>query len=193
MCIQKQDWECFEDEVHGYVEQLVKGYRLLINPNKTKLFRNKGYYSEARKSEIKFEIAIEAYDEGATEASLVWVWECKDKSKSGRYVEVEDVEVLQSKIQQLGAGRFKRSMVTTHGFQSAATELAKTVGISLFVVQKQLVRITKFAEGSSPEGDLTLIFHLPFLQKFSGQRCTDLPGDALIQLPFREFGLLPKI
>ena len=89
-------------------------------------------------------MAIEAFDKGATEPSLIWVWECKDHSKSGREVEVKDIEVLSDKISQLGKAKLKASLVTTHGFQSAAIELAKFYGISLFKLQKRMTRITQY-------------------------------------------------
>ena len=61
---------------------------------------------------------------------------------------MKDIEILHSKIDQLGRSKFRASLVTTHGFQSGALELAKSTGISLFVFKKKLVKVSKFAENA---------------------------------------------
>ena len=136
-------WHDFEDEVFREVEQSVLASGLSV-PSDAQVHRKKSYFSEQRDAEIEFEIAIEAFDRDATEPSIVWLWECKDHSTSERNVQVSDVEILINKIGQLGVGRFKGSLVTTHGYQSGAENLAISNGISLFVFSKQLVRVTQF-------------------------------------------------
>jgi hypothetical protein len=144
MSNKKVEWVHFEDEVFRKVELLLQGGALSVNPTRARAFRKKSYYSEPRKAEIEFEVSIEAFDEGATEPSLVWVWECKDDRKSKRKIQVSDVEILNSKIDQLGRSRFKASIVATEGFQSGALELAKSSGISLFTLQKELRRVLQY-------------------------------------------------
>lgn len=188
MATKKLKWECFEDEIFEKVKNLVNSYSLSINPKFTKIYRKKSYYSELRKSEIEFEIALECFDKGATEPSVIWLWECKDKSKSERMVEAGDVEQLHSKIMQLGMSRVRGSMITTHGYQTGAEQLAISVGISLFVVSKEWIRITKFSQEA--QNECRKVMTIPFMIRFTGQRCTDLPEDALIQVPFRDLGLI---
>lgn len=184
--MQKQDWVKFEDDVFGHVEELVRRSRLAVSA-KADVYRRHSYYSEARKAYIEFEIAIEAFDEGAEQPSLVWVWECKDHSKSGRFVEVSDIEILHDKIGQLGSGRFKASVVTTHGFQSAAEQLAISRGISLFVLQKELVRITKYAR-CQPDEEREVLF-ANYAVTFTGQRLSHYRLEDVIKIGLRENGI----
>jgi hypothetical protein len=144
-------WVNFEDDVFSHVEKWLKSGRLSVNSIRATAYRKRSYYSEPRKAKIKFEVAIEAFDDGASEPSLVWVWECKDHSSSGRKVEVADIEVLNDKIDQLGRSRFKGSLVTTHGFQTGATQRAKACGISLFVLRNELHRVLKYSRDAPPE------------------------------------------
>jgi hypothetical protein len=144
-------WVKFEDDVFGHVQKWLKSGQLSVNAARAKAYRKRSYYSEPRKANIEFEIAIEAFDEGATEPSLVWVWECKDHGNSERRVDVSDIEALNDKVDQLGRSRFKASLVTTHGFQSGALERAKSCGISLFVLKKQLERVLRYSR-TEPEG-----------------------------------------
>jgi hypothetical protein len=144
-------WVKFEDDVFAYVQAKLGSGLLSINPGRSIAHRKRSYYSERRKACIAFEVAIEAFDEGATDPSLIWVWECKDHSQSGRRVEVSDIEILNDKVDQLGRARFKASLVTTHGFQSSAEELAKSCGISLFVLKKEMHRVLLFSRSSPRE------------------------------------------
>lgn len=144
-------WLNFEDEVFKIVSTMAREGDLSANPDRVRLRRKPKYYSAPRNADIEFELSLEVFDEGASEPSRIWVWECKDKSKSGRKVPVSDIEALKGKLDQLGAGRFSASLVTTNGFQSAAYHLAVTCGISLFTLQKKLVRVTQFSR-TQPEG-----------------------------------------
>jgi hypothetical protein len=148
---QRVPWMCFEDEVFKHVQLWLDAGHLSVNATRATAYRKRSYYSESRKANIEFEVAIEAFDQGATVPSLVWLWECKDHTKSCRSVEVGEIEILSDKIGQLGASRFKGSLVTTHGFQSGAEQRAKSCGISLFVLNKNLERVTDFSRDSPPE------------------------------------------
>jgi len=141
-------WVNFEDEVFNRVKRWLKAGHLCLSGIRAEVYRKRKYPSVQRKADIEFEVAIEAFDKGAKEPSLVWVWECKDNSTSGRRVEVKDVGYLSNQIDELGRGRFKASLVTTHGFQAGALELAKTNGISLFTLQKRMERVTHFERGA---------------------------------------------
>ena len=136
-------WRDFEDEVFNAVRQGVLDNGFCV-PSRASVFRKKSYFSASRNAKIEFEIAIEAYDEGATQPSLIWIWECKHHANQNKRVEVKDVAYLQQQLNELGPSRFKGSIVTTSGFQSGAENLAKTAGISLFTFEKRLVRVTQF-------------------------------------------------
>jgi hypothetical protein len=144
-------WIKFEDDVFSHVQSWLNSGSLCVNAARAKAYRKRSYYSNPRKAEIEFEIAIEAFDKGAIEPSLVWVWECKDHSISGRPVEVADLEVLNDKIDQLGRSRFKGALVTTHGFQSAATSRAKSCGIGLYVLKKELQAVLQYSRDDPSE------------------------------------------
>ena len=143
-----QKWSSFEDEVFGIVSKMAIEGDLHVNPERVRPRRRPRYYSTLRNREIEFEVSLEVFDEGAAEPSHIWLWECKDRSESSRKVPVSDVEILLSKLDQLGRGRFGASLVTTNGFQSSAYELAVTSGISLFTLEKKLVRVTQFSRSA---------------------------------------------
>lgn len=139
-------WRSFEDEVFAEVQRLVQSRQLFVDPRHSKVVRNGKYYSRDRDGDVLIEIAIESYNAGAEEPSLVWLWECKDETTSRRKVEVSVIEVLNDKIRQLGSSRCKGSVVTTHGFQSGAIKLARSTGVSLAVLEKRFEWITKYAK-----------------------------------------------
>src|SRR5437016_4495477 len=90
----KADWVKFEDDVFEHVQKKMKSGSFCVNSARAQAHRKKSYYSEPRKDWIEFEVSIEAFNKGATEPSLVWVWECKDHRTSGRHVEVGEIELL---------------------------------------------------------------------------------------------------
>ena len=75
-------WIAFEDEVFKQVKRWVQGGSSFVCPKRAQFYRKKSYYSEPRKAFVDFEVAIEAFDEEATEPSLVWVFECKDTART---------------------------------------------------------------------------------------------------------------
>ena len=101
-------WQNFEDEVFQIVSTMAREGGLSVNPDRVRPRRKPRYFSAPRKAPIEFEISLEVFDEGASEPSRIWLWECKDKSESGRKVPVSDVEVLQSKLSQLGGWEIQR-------------------------------------------------------------------------------------
>src|SRR5690348_3891412 len=131
MAKRKPRWHCFEDEVCAAVRKAVlSGY--LPFGGRFNVTRGAEYVSPSSGNTIKIEVSLEAFRQDATEPCLIWLWECKHKSRRG--VEVGVVRDLHSKIQELGVGRAKGSCVTTIGFQEGAMRLAETLGISLYVL-----------------------------------------------------------
>jgi hypothetical protein len=138
-------WQCFENEVFEAVKKaLSAGY--FPFDGETKVVRAADYPGLTPGSTIKIEVALEAYRSGATEPFLIWLWECKDKS--ARKVDVGEVRELHSKLQEIGVSRAVGSLVTTNGFQKGAIELAKKLGISLYLLKKRLIPLLKYEAGA---------------------------------------------
>ncbi len=69
-----------------------------------------------------------------TEPVLIWLWECKDYPN--RKVKVDEIEELHSKKMQVGA--HKATVVTRNGFQSSAVAFAKSNGIGLMTLNREM-------------------------------------------------------
>lgn len=78
-----------------------------------KVFRKKGYYSKDREGNIKFDVSIEFYMPGATDYSMVWLFECKNYTGS---VPVDNVEEFANKVQQVAPANSKAIMVSNSAF-----------------------------------------------------------------------------
>ena len=145
MAANQPAWQCFEDEVHAALKkELAAGF--FPFDGKAKVLRGQKYPGLTPGSTIPIEVSLEAYRENATEPFLIWLWECK--SKGNRKVEVGAVRELYSKMLEIGVGRAGGSLVTTIGFQSGAFDLAKKLGISLYLLKKMLVPITSYDNGA---------------------------------------------
>ncbi len=128
-------------------------------------------------STIKIEVSLEAFRQDATEPFLIWLWECKHRGT--REVEVGDVRELHSKIQEIGVGRAKGSLVTTIGFQDGAIKLAQSIGISLYLLKKELEPVLKYARDESWE----------FREVIFAGRAIDFSGKEWAETPFDELVL----
>lgn len=137
-------WRDFEREVAERFEQLVRSNQTAINPLLATVYHRRSYYSERRKAEIEFDIVVESLEPGATEPSHRWIIECKDYK--ARNVPVDDVEEFVEKLNQIGPGNIRGSMVTRVGFQDAALNYAESQRIGLFTLEKSLVRVLCFAK-----------------------------------------------
>lgn len=126
----------FEDEAFAIILKLVKAGRFIVPDKLSKAFQKKGYYSSQRDSNIIFDITIETYLPGATDYSLLTVFECKNLNAS---VSVDDVEEFSRKLSQIGEHNIKGIMITTNSFQRSTLKFAKSTGIAL-------VRITNRKE-----------------------------------------------
>ena len=149
MSNQEPDWACFEDEVYNAVKKAVSSGHLPFDENNVSVRRAAEYSTPSSESTIKIEVSLKVFRRDATEPFQVWLWECKHKDS--RNVEVGDVRELHSKIHEIGSGRTSGSIVTTVGFQSGAIKLAEKVGISLYLLKKELIAITKYARTGSDE------------------------------------------
>jgi hypothetical protein len=172
MAIPEPKWQCFEDEVYKAVKKaLASGY--FPFEGNVKVLRGATYPGLTPGSTINIEVSIEAYREGASEPFLIWLWECKDKDD--RKVEVGDVRELYSKLQEIGVSRAIGSLATTIGFQQGALELAKKLGISLYLLKKKLVPLMQYERGAeaTPRPKIIAEYSMDFLGDDSAEAFFD--------------------
>lgn len=117
-----------EQEVEQYLREHLLPELLGCDPERTKVFRQKAYYSAARGSNIKADVSVEFTLKNATHPFLTWIWECKDYSSP---VGIADIEEFDSKLRQIGEHNTKGTLVSRHGFQKSAIAFAKSRGIGL--------------------------------------------------------------
>src|SRR5256885_1478352 len=120
--------EGFEIDIYSQLSALLTSGALGLDTATTKVFRQKPYYSDARKANVRVDVSIELFLPGAQEPFLVWVFECKDHS---RKVSVGDIEAFDSMLQQIGANNTKGTVISREGFQKSAIAFAKARHIGL--------------------------------------------------------------
>ena len=99
-----------------------------VHAGSATVYHRKKYYSEARKADITVDVSIEVIMAGTERPFLIWIWECKDYSRS---VGIDDIQEFDAKLQQIGANNTKGTVITRRGFQRSAIEYAKSRGIGL--------------------------------------------------------------
>ncbi|MBL9087355.1 MAG: hypothetical protein JNM10_09450 [Planctomycetia bacterium] len=185
-------WQDFEGEVAARIEREVNSSRTAINPRIARVCRRPAYLSRDRGANIVFDVAVEAWEDEATEPSLIWVIECKDYPS--RRVDVGEVEEFAQKLDQISPMRVKGTMVTRLGFQGAALNFATARGISLFTLGKELVRILHFDAHSGGHDEISY----PCTGGVGGLAVKPLDPrlwnlDQLIQVELRRCGILPPL
>jgi len=174
-------WESFEQEVFDHVKNCVEFYGSAMNPRIAKFHRKKAYPSK--------DVVVEAWEADAKEPSMRWILECKDYPD--RNVSVDEVEEFSAKLEQIGPMNVRGTIVTRHGFQEAAYNYAVSRKISLYVLQRELVRVTQFDHRCRTIDRLTL--PCPHGVMPSGHRVEDIGGwnlEMLVQVELRSAGLI---
>jgi Zn-dependent peptidase ImmA (M78 family) len=120
--------DAFEIKAFHLFKSLLENDDFYVSGKKSKIFRKKGYYSEKRKTEIIFDIAIETYLNNSTSYSLLTLIECKNYQSP---VPVSDLEEFDSKIRQISEHNTKGIVITNHFYQSGANSFAKSTGLAL--------------------------------------------------------------
>lgn len=118
----------FEDQVKSIMNDLLNDPTFYLNNKSSKVLSKKQYYSESRKGNIIVDISIESYFGESQDYSMLTIVECKNLSHP---VPVDDVEELDSKLNQIGAHNTKGMIFSKSGFQKSALNLAKSKGIAL--------------------------------------------------------------
>lgn len=127
----------FEDRAFEAIASELRNQRLPISPRLAKLFRGKAYYSRDRQSSIRVDISIEMFLPDKEKPSLIWIFECKDYSRS---IPVDDLEEFHAKIQQIGEDNTKGTIVTSSSFQQGALSYAKAkrIGVIRLLPEDQI-------------------------------------------------------
>ena len=116
--------DIFEKQVFGLISNLLNNEEYYLSGKNSKIFAKKGYYSQTRESNIIFDITIESYMKGAEQYSMLNVIECKNLNKN---VTVDDIEELDSKLEQVGKHNTKGTLVSSVGFASGTKKIAKNL------------------------------------------------------------------
>lgn len=119
----------FEEKILNHFKREISAGRFLARPDWCRIFWKKGYYSDRRKDDIKFDISVEIGPPDAAGYSILYLIECKDYET--RQVPINDVEEFHAKIQQVAGVNVKGVMVSSKALQSSALEYAKSTGIGV--------------------------------------------------------------
>ncbi|NQT63951.1 MAG: ImmA/IrrE family metallo-endopeptidase [Candidatus Marinimicrobia bacterium] len=118
----------FEEKIYSLFSDQIKRGRFMFFPENAKIYKQKGYYSKDRESDIVFDVSIEVFLPNEDEFTLLLLIECKDYDSS---IPVSDVEEFFTKTQQVSAGNVKGIFVSTNSFQSGSIKFAKSKGFGL--------------------------------------------------------------
>jgi hypothetical protein len=118
----------FELKTLDLLNREIDNNRLHFRRDRCQVFHKKGYYSEDRKDNIVFDIAIELWMPGAEQFTSLFLVECKN---TARPVDVGELQTFFSSIEQIGGGRDKGIVVSSAGFTKQALDFAKSKGMGL--------------------------------------------------------------
>ena len=125
----------FEELCYDLIKASLESGQLGLMSAFCKVFKKKGYYSHARRSEIFFDIAIEMWLPGAEHYTLLYLIECKNyKGK----VPVDDVEEFYTKATQIIGLNGKGVFITNKAFQSGGYRFARSMGMMLLTVNNDI-------------------------------------------------------
>lgn len=124
--------DIFEKRAFNLIQSLLNNGDFYLNGKNSIIFQKKEYYSERRKSNIKFDITVESYFSNAKQYSILNIFECKYLNK---YVSVEDIEEFESKISQVGEHDTKGTIITNIGFSKSTVNIAKSLKIGLIKIK----------------------------------------------------------
>ncbi len=118
----------FEDKVFHFVRYALNSGQFGINPERSKVFKKKGYFSKDRDDNIIFDLSIEIFIFQQNEWSILFLFECKDYSKS---IGVNEIEEFYAKVLQVSGLNVKAFFVTNSKLQKSAIKYANSKGITL--------------------------------------------------------------
>jgi Restriction endonuclease len=141
--------KALEQEVYEELRRVFLEHSFFAKRGGWHVFLNKKYYSRDRQGIITVDVCAEYQLPGATEPSLVWVWECKDLK---RPIEVGHVEKFHETLQQIGADNTKGTLVSRGPFTKSALAYAKSkrIGLARFLFPERLVHISRMGGNVGP-------------------------------------------
>lgn len=117
-----------EDKIYELFGELISNDLFWAKEECCKIYQKKGYYSQARKKEIIFDIAIEISLPGESKFSSLVLIECKNYKDK---VPVGDVESFLMKAHQVSSGNVKAIVVSNNAFQEGAFNFSESNRIGL--------------------------------------------------------------
>ncbi len=121
-----QAGKSFEDKFYELIRDELENERLPFKSKYCKLYKQKGYYSKDRESEIKIDISIEI--NFPNQLFLLVAFECKNYNHR---IPVNDIEEFDSKLRQIEGLNVKGIFVSSSSFQKGAYNFAKNKRIGL--------------------------------------------------------------
>ncbi len=127
----KDKGDKLEDKVFDLFNELLNNDDFYLNRPNSKILKKQKYYSKEREDYIEIDVSIESYFMSSDRYSNLHIIECKNLNKN---VTPDDIEELDSKINQIGKHSTKGIMVSTKGFSKSTINLAKSWGIGLLLL-----------------------------------------------------------
>lgn len=117
-----------EDQVYDFFRILIHSGRFFTNPEYSRIYKKKAYFSKDRENNIVFHIAIESSLPAQQLPSLLVLIEYKNYNYK---VPVDDVEEFYAKTQQIASANSKSILVSSNSYQDGAINFARSKGIGL--------------------------------------------------------------
>ena len=121
--------EEYENAVANLIEVGIRNGEHGLDPKATSVKRKPKYHSRDRKRDITFDASVEVSRPNEEDPFFYWVIECKHYNKN---VPVDDAEEFHSKLQQIGGGNSKGTIVTKTGFATGTIAFCRSKGIGLW-------------------------------------------------------------
>ncbi len=144
-----------ELKIFSLFQQEISQDRFFAKKEYCKIFRNKGYYSKDRESNILFDVSIEVYLPGQDSYSLLVLVECKNY---GHPIPVDDAEEFFAKVQQVSGLNIKGIIASTNSFADGTLKFARSKKMGLLRYYDNLE--FKWVLARSPSSTVTNRFAL---------------------------------
>jgi hypothetical protein len=118
--------------VYDYLERAIGTSSFPFIRECCRLHRGKRYRSPSRQALVPCDVTVEVFLSGQSEYSLLWVWECKDWSRT---VGVPVLKAFHAKLQELGEDKTKGTLAVCNGVTQPAYHYARHHGIGIWKVQ----------------------------------------------------------
>ncbi|WP_010466622.1 ImmA/IrrE family metallo-endopeptidase [Acidovorax radicis] len=124
----KKKGDELEEAIFNLFREAIAAGRFHVPAEYCRIFRQKGYYSRARGSDIIVDVSIEVWYPGADDYTSIYLIECKNYKNS---VNVADVESFYAKAIQIGPTGTKPILISNRELQSGALEFCRSMRIGV--------------------------------------------------------------